>query len=453
MTESEFCAIGVTGPLGELSHFGRTMTRTTVPARTLLSIPLTGRSGKVGTLFAVQGTRGDDSSWSSLASMAGSALETAILLDVMQRKERASSAALEIAALISSEDGRDPLPLFSQRVLEILDADAVNVAVPTADPEVWIVTAASGLGSDILAASSFDISTAAGFDNDDCRAALLTDARDESPRTLHMATAVELGPSMVLPMMGSGRPRGAVIVGRARGRPGFTAVDLATVGVFANRVAAALDAADARSARERAATAEDRERIARDLHDHVIQRLFGAGLSVESIELGMDDGDPHAARLDRVVIDVNDTIRQIRSAIFDLHGPVGPSTGNARAQLSAVSAESSEQLGLRPSLTFSGPVDALISDAVLADLVAVVRESLANVSRHASAGRVEIAVRATPSHVELELTDDGMGMDTSVRRSGLANLDTRAQARRGTFSAGPRTDKAGTVIRWSIPLT
>jgi signal transduction histidine kinase len=231
---------------------------------------------------------------------------------------------------------------------------------------------------------------------------------------------------------------------------------------FANHAAVALELADARTAQEQVTLLEDRDRIARDLHDHVMQRLFGAGMTVESIAAGLGP-DPRADRLGRVVRDIDDTIRQIRTSIFQLRGPLGPQTGAVRSQLLAVCAEAASSLGFDPSVSFSGPVDAVISHAVLDDLVAVVREALSNVARHARATSVRVDVAVTRRELILRIDDDGVGMGPTARRSGLANLQERAARRGGNLEItslsaaihGPRAEdtEGGTSLRWAIPMT
>jgi signal transduction histidine kinase len=262
---------------------------------------------------------------------------------------------------------------------------------------------------------------------------------------------------MVLPLVGSRRVRGALVVGRLAGRPQFTPADLDMATTFANHAAVALELADARTAQEQVTLLEDRDRIARDLHDHVMQRLFGAGMTVESVAAGLEP-DPRADRLGRVVREIDDTIRQIRTSIFQLRGPFGPRTGAVRSQLLSVCAEAASVLGFAPAVSFSGPVDAVISHALLDDLVAVVREALSNVARHADATSVRVNVTVTHGELLLQIDDDGMGIGPTARRSGLANLQERAGRRGGNLQVtsprrGTEGTEGGTSLRWTIPMT
>jgi signal transduction histidine kinase len=263
---------------------------------------------------------------------------------------------------------------------------------------------------------------------------------------------------MVLPLGGSRGVRGALVIGRLQGRHRFADADLEMATTFAHHAAIALELADSRVDHQRILLLEDRDRIARDLHDHVIQRLFALGLTVQSVANGLGTDD-RAARLDQVVRDMDDTIRQTRTSIFQLRGPLGPETGTARARLLSVADEVGQMLGFQPSLSFAGPVDAVVPEPVADDLVAVLRESLTNVARHASATTVQVDLVTTTTELRLDIVDDGVGIGEIERRSGLANLKQRAECHGGSLtlseapSATTQPDHRGTHLRWTIPLT
>ena len=342
----------------------------------------------------------------------------------------------------------------------------MNVVLPTLDGQRLMVEVATGAGAEQLTALSYTIDgTVAQVVLDTARPVLIGDMTEERHHTVHLAQVVSVGPLMVLPLVGAHQVRGALVVGRLQGRPRFTATDLDMATTFANHAAVALELADARADREQIVLLQDRDRIARDLHDHVIQRLFGAGLTVESIASGLGD-DAKAPRLQRVVDDIDETIRQIRTSIFQLRGPLGPQTGAVRAQLLTVVAEVAPLLGFTPRATFTGPVDAVIPDAVLDDLIAVVREALTNVARHAEASSAQLHLTAEHRQLTLDLIDDGIGIGDEARRSGLANLRQRAEHHGGELVvtspfrppgvAGHEAmsgDEGGTSVQWTIPLS
>jgi signal transduction histidine kinase len=218
----------------------------------------------------------------------------------------------------------------------------------------------------------------------------------------------------------------------------------------------ALELADARADQQRVVLLEDRDRIARDLHDHVIQRLFAAGLSVESVASGLS-APAQANRLAEVVSDIDDTIRQIRTSIFQLHGPLAARTGQLRARLLEMAAEARPLLGFDPRVAFVGPVDAAVPDEVIDDVVAVVREGLTNVARHAQATEASVEVRVGEADVMIEVADDGAGVGALDRLGGLANLRRRAERHGGSFEiVSPLPDRlergGGTSLKWAVPL-
>jgi signal transduction histidine kinase len=272
---------------------------------------------------------------------------------------------------------------------------------------------------------------------------------------MQVATGADIGPVMVVPLLGEHGPRGTLVLNRLQGREVFEAGDLKLATAFANQAAVALELADARERAQQFELLQDRDRIARDLHDHVIQRLFAAGLTLQSLAGAVGAG-PHAERLDRAIEDIDETITQIRSAIYGLRTPLGPAMSSGRDRILEVLADVSPLLPAEPAVQFSGPLDVMVPDEVFDDVVAVLREALTNVARHAQARRIEVVVIALAATSELlvQVSDDGVGLGPDGRRSGLANLRERAENRAGTFtveSPVPGSD-SGTRLRWVVPL-
>lgn len=216
---------------------------------------------------------------------------------------------------------------------------------------------------------------------------------------------------------------------------------------FAYHASVALELADARHEAQRMLLMEDRARIARDLHDHVIQQLFAAGMTLQASLPRMGQGAASES-VDRVVDIIDDAIRQIRSSIFQLSPRTILGAASLRSAVLAVVAEATPVLGWEPSVLFGGAVDSVADDALLDDVTAVVRESLSNVARHAGAGHAEVSVTVRGPMVVVMVQDDGVGVG-SDRRSGLANLRQRAEDRSGTFEVGPAEGERGTRVTWS----
>jgi signal transduction histidine kinase len=258
-----------------------------------------------------------------------------------------------------------------------------------------------------------------------------------------------LGASMLLPLVDSSGVRSVVVAARQPDRRHFTAVDLEMGRTFATHASLALELAEARQDQQRMALLEDRTRIAHDLHDHVIQQLFAAGMTLQGVAMGL--GDQHAAMLDKVVDTLDEAVKQIRTSIFQLR-PHAHTGASLRSAVLTVVAELVPALGFEPRVDFDGPLDA-VSDAALSDdALAVVREALSNTAKHARAGSAAVRLTASSTELHVEVSDDGVGMGRSERRSGLGNLRTRAELRGGTLTIAPPATGQGMVLTWSVPL-
>ena len=200
---------------------------------------------------------------------------------------------------------------------------------------------------------------------------------------------------------------------------------------------------------------EDRERIARELHDTVIQRLFATGLALQgTVRLVGNDPAAAASRIELAVDDLDLTVKYIRSAIFELEGARASQSG-PRRQLLDVIEEAAEPLGFEPRVLIDGPLDSGLDDATVADAVATLREALTNVAKHAHASRVDVEVIVDDDSVRLEVSDDGVGPRTRQRSEpdsgrGLENMSTRAGRHGGSCELRPR-EGGGSVLEWQIP--
>ncbi len=377
------------------------------PMRGFLGVPVRVRDVVFGNLYLSERLDGrdftaeDEALVDGLAATAGVAIENARLFEESRRRQLWLQASTEITRQLLATGGEQPLRVIARRVLDVADADVLTVVFPTAEGDRLMVEVAVGLGSDDLGRLTYPIEgTLVERAIETNRPLLVDDAEHDPLHPVHLSEVVRVGPVMVLPFGGS-RTRGALVVGRLHDSHLFTEADLDMATTFANHATLALELADGRADQQRVALLEDRDRIARDLHDHVIQRLFAAGLSVQSIASSLGS-DPRGLRLAQIVSDIDDTISQIRTSIFELRGPLGPETGTARSQLLAVVAEVSPLLGFDPQVRFGGPIDSVVPDELVLDLTAVLREALTNVARHARATRVELEITATAGEVYLE---------------------------------------------------
>jgi signal transduction histidine kinase len=419
-----------------------------------LGVPIRIRDEVYGNLYLTEREGGpftaeDEELVAALAATAASAIDNARLYAEAGRRQRWLEASTEITRQLLSSEGEPPLSVIARRLHEMADADVVAVVLPTGDHHRLMVEVATGEQAAQLTALSYPVEdTIAGVAINTGRPVLVGDVTQQQTYTVYLAQLTPVGPMMALPLLATQRSRGAVLVARQPGRRRFNEADLDIATTFAQHAAVALELADARADQQRMMLLEDRDRIARDLHDHVIQRLFAAGLTVQSVAAGIGS-DSGASRLNTVVDDLDETIRQIRTTIFELRGPLTPQSSMVRSQVIRVVDEVASMLGFRPALRFTGPVDTIVPDEVAADLIAVVRESLSNIARHAHASAAEVEIIATPAELTVDVKDNGVGMGESKRRSGLANLARRAEHYGGSLTL---PDHEGTHLRWTIPL-
>jgi signal transduction histidine kinase len=253
---------------------------------------------------------------------------------------------------------------------------------------------------------------------------------------------------MVLPLGSAGHTRGVLSLVRLRGRRAFSQTDLTMAAGFAAHASVALELADTRAAEQRVVLLEDRDRIAMDLHDHVIQELFSIGLSLEGVaaHLGSDEG--LARRIRQRVEDIDRTIRRIRTSIFELRGNLGPQAlGGLRQRVLEVASELTPALGFAPHVAFAGAIDIVLADELTDDVIACVRESLTNVAKHAHATEAIVDVALAGDELVVTISDNGIGPAGATRASGVVNLRSRAGKWRGSFEIGPGT-AGGTVVTW-----
>jgi len=217
---------------------------------------------------------------------------------------------------------------------------------------------------------------------------------------------------------------------------------------FADYAALTLDRGQAVAEREALAVVSDRERIARDLHDVVIQRLFATGMQLQAAAMRVTNEDVRE-RVERSVADLDATIRDVRATIFELQSP---SVGSMRSEVRALVGEYRSVLGFPPELRIKGPIETAVTDAMREPLLKVLREALSNVARHAHASRVEIVLSVSDGAVRLSVDDDGGGIAADINPSGLENVRARAVALGGELHLDA-SHLGGARLAWSVPLT
>ncbi len=425
------------------------------PMDTFLGVPIRSRSEVYGNLYLTERLDGeftaeDEDLLMALAASAGVAIENARLYEESRRRQSWLRASAEVSGLLLSPEGDlDPLQLIVDSVLTLAEADVVTLVVPLA-PDLLQVAVAAGVGADELRGLQYSTQdTLVALAMDTGRGVRVGAVDERQGFNVHLSQVVDVGAVMAVPLSGESGPQGSIVAGRRAGRRNFTTADLDMAESFANHAAIATELVEARSRQQRLAVLEDRDRIARDLHDHVIQRLFAVGLSVQSIATVMGD-DALAGRLERAVEDIDDTIRQVRTSIFQLRRNNAGDRG-LRSIVLGVTRQVVPLLGFEPAVWFVGPTDTVVPADVVGDVEAVVREALTNVAKHAEASEAIVQLYATGQSLEVAVSDDGVGLGDSERRSGLANLRRRAEDLNGTLSISVRRPR-GTRLTWTIPL-
>lgn len=428
------------------------------PMRTFLGVPIRVRDEVFGNLYLTEKSDGrefdeqDAMIVSALAAAAGVAVENARLYEESQRRETWLDASAEVTRLLL--EGADPqqaLDLVIARARDMAGADAAALAVPINQGESLVVAAVSGAGYTDLVGFEFPVAgtlTGSVFETGTARA--LT-AAGAGPESAPVVSRLPNGHMLLVPLGEAEHVRGVLVIGKNRGRSPFSEGVLRMLAAFAGQAAVVLEIADARRDVERYQQVEDRARIARDLHDVVIQRLFAMAMTLAST-VRLIDRPEVSQRVQHVMDEIDTTIRKIRSTIFALQlTEQGSSVGQLRARVLEAIDRVVEQLGFTPSLRMEGLLDTAVPNGIAEDLVAVLNETLSNVARHAQASRAEVVVELVDGQLRLRVIDDGVGLPESGRRSGLANLAARADRLGGSFEAR-RANGGGTVIAWEVPV-
>lgn len=231
--------------------------------------------------------------------------------------------------------------------------------------------------------------------------------------------------------------------------PGVDVVgpDVELLAAFADQASLALDRTQALAERQEHLLVADRDRIARDLHDTVIQRLFATALQLQGLRR-VAEVEEVRTRLDESVADLNTTIRDIRTTIFELRHHDG---GSLKAEIRGLAKEYVRTLGFTPFVRIRGPVDVVVPEQTAEHLLATLREALSNVARHAEAEACVVEVEATGDRLVLRVSDNGRGLDESLNESGLRNVRRRALDLGGTFLIAAE-EPHGTLLEWHVPL-
>jgi signal transduction histidine kinase len=427
------------------------------PMSTFVGVPIRVRDEVYGNLYLTEKRGGmqfdeeDESLLIALATAAGVAIENARLYDEARRQQRWLTASADVTRmLLSGASPGDALEQITQIALHMSGADLVVLALPTADRREMHIEHASGDGAaDALGLMLPTSDSISGIVLGTGEMATLADFSHD-PRVAPAARQhMNLGPAVVVPLGTVSNVRGVLTAGRVPGSMPLAPAAVTMLTTFASQAAIALELAEHRRQAEQVAVYEDRDRIARDLHDLVIQRLYATGMSLQGA-VAMISAPDAADRVSHAVDGLDETIREIRSSIFALQARHEPSLPGLRARILAIADDMTEVLGFPPTLRLDGRLDEEVSGDVADHLLSALREALSNVARHAEASRADVTVRAA-DELTLTVRDDGVGIADPQRHSGLGNLEDRAATLGGSLQVARHPD-GGTELSWHVPL-
>lgn len=426
------------------------------PMHAFLGVPITIRGEVYGSLYVTHDRPGmtfseaDEISIRVLASAAAVAIDNARLYERVRSAATWTQASREITtALLSDAQGSEhPLTLIAERARELTGAEQAIVLVPEdyagEDADTLVVSVAIGLLADDVVGRRIPIDSSTSGGVFRTGVPIITES---FRHPIQSFTDVGQRPAIVMPLNAEDAVIGVIVVARHHDDPPFDPSYLDLVSDFASHAAIALTLATAR-ARERELTLlNDRERIAHDLHDHVIQRLFAAGLDLQGT-IARSRAPEVNERLARTLDDLQSTIETIRTTIFELQSQTAPA--DLRVRLRSLLSDLVGDSGISTSVRVVGPVGGLTGH-LTDNAEAVATEAISNAIRHANASHVSLVV-TVHDEFTLEVSDDGGGIPKdNPRTSGLTNMRRRAELLGGdcTIASSPHS---GTVVRWSVPI-
>jgi signal transduction histidine kinase len=434
------------------------------PMRSFLGVPVRVRDEVFGNLYLTnkrgggEFTEDDEAVLVALGAAAGVAVENARLYEAARRQQRWIQASAEVTTrLLSGSEPAEVLAGITRQALELSGADLAVLALPDEEGRRLTITYAEGDGAAatrglVLPAgrslSGQVLATGVPVTSADF-------AADERAAAAARGAMSQIGPAIVFPLGAPGNVRGVLTVGRLHGAAPFPPAQADVMASFAAQAGVALELAASRTEAQRLSLYEDRDRIARDLHDLVIQRLYATGMSLEGT-MPMITKPEVASRITNAVDAMDQTIKEIRTTIFGLQARDTADRADLRSDIVDLVEEMTPVLGFAPSLRLGAGLSGTIEPDVAEQALAALREALSNAARHAAASQVDVTVDVgADGELTVQVTDDGTGIPADGRRSGLRNLAARAEKLGGELRlapAAPGAPSPGTKLEWRVPL-
>jgi two-component system sensor histidine kinase DevS len=424
------------------------------PMRSFLGVPVRVRDVVFGNLYLTEKDDGTDFTAEdedlavALAAAAGVAIENARLYDDSRRRARWLEACMDVSGLMLSSDrdytagGLDPI---AGRALQESGSQLALLVAPALSGPGYLVAGAAGkLGPRYTGRSLLLDSPLLQGVLDGGEPVVLDDASVLFGEIDGGIT----GPLLAVALSTQGAHHGLLLLARDRDSLHYARTDIQMGAVFGSHVALALELARVHRLREELLVYTDRDRIARDLHDLVIQRIFAAGLSVQSLTRFTRD-ELATERIRNITGELDEAIRSLRDTIYSLKSSSGD-TELLSGRIRRVTKSSAKSMPFAPRLTLTGPVDAVTPDKA-DNVVAVVSEGLSNAIRHSGADTISVSVGVIKGRVTVVITDNGSGFAEPEKRNGLVNLEDRAKMLDGECTITSVPD-AGTSLEWSVPF-
>jgi signal transduction histidine kinase len=435
------------------------------PMESFLGVPVRVRDVVFGNLYLTnkrgggEFTEDDEAVLLALGAAAGVAVENARLYETARRSQRWIQASAGITTeLLSGVDPGDVLAHITRQARELSGADLAVLALPDEARRLLTITYADGDGAHAVRGLTIpaDQSLSGQVLGSGDSMISADFAGDERAAQGAREAMSHIGPAVVFPLGAQSGQRGVLTIGRRHGRVPFLAAEATYASSFAAQAGVALELAASRAEAERLSVYQDRDRIARDLHDLVIQRLYATGMSLQGT-MPMISRPEVAERVTRAVDAMDATIKEIRGAIFALQARDVEAQEDPRADIVRLVEEMTAMLGFAPSLRLGSGLRTLGNEALVEHALIVLREALSNMARHAGATRADVTVDIdAEGFFTVTVTDDGTGIPAGNRRSGLRNLASRAVELGGKLTlsaADPGAPRPGTRLEWRVPVT
>ncbi|HEY4465269.1 MAG TPA: GAF domain-containing protein [Streptosporangiaceae bacterium] len=431
------------------------------PMGSFLGVPVRVRDQVFGNLYLTEKrdggefTEDDEAVLTALGAAAGVAIENARLYDEARRQQRWLRASAEVTiSLLSGAEPDEVLAAVTTEIRDLSGADLVVLALPEDDGRRLSIAYADGDG----AADTRGLMLPAGHSLSGQvlgtgEPLMVVDlAGDVRTAEVLRGPMGHIGPAAIFPLGVPGDVRGVLTVGRRRGGLPFPQGSADVIASFAAQAGVALELAARRRDAERLSLFEDRDRIARDLHDLVIQRLYATGMSLEGT-VPMIRKPEVSDRVRNAVDAMDETIKDIRATIFALQSRAEKQPYNVRNEIVGIVDEMAPMLGFTPSLRLGEGLDGRIAAEPAEYLLTALREALSNTARHARASHVDVSVEVdSAGDLTLRVADNGIGIPADARRSGLRNLAQRADKLGGELRLAPAGPaRTGTELVWRVP--